>query len=1315
MKNKKTSVAILAILIVLALASPMVSAVVSRVVRNNSYRFTYRLPADMYGGGSDHTCVLTTFKMGEKTGYCLNSYILSEDGREYGTGNPSWENIPARLHRLNQTKQRNIELGTVYGWELSSKSNVDALYTKIFVTQESTDMSVSNVSGSGASLAGYNNWKATINQKIQSYLNVDPSFHGSTNNITVGTTMTLTDSNGVLNEYTITNTPAGLTASISGNKLTVTASDSYAGGTLTLKRLNQFQGTSLYYFVTIPGGIWRQPIITPGIPTPKVATIRFNPLEATGKFRIRKTDASGVALSGATFQLRDFSNIPVVSFTMQSGTYISDDLDPGTYTLTETKAPTGYVLDPAPRQIVIVAGETNDVHYNTPIKNNAQQVKVRITKRGVNNTTLAGAVFEVRRGNTVVDTITTNASGIAASVPLPQGTYTLREITAPLGYALSPDTSITLAGDSTGAAVITHDVVIRDNQTVTEISKKDATTGEELPGATLTVKEKESGDVIETWVSTDTPHVIRGLHQGKTYVLTETIAPLGYALSQDVEFTIDGRNGVTNKVEMKDVVQQVKVRITKRSVDNTTLAGAVFEVRRGNTVVDTITTNASGIAESVPLPQGTYTLREITAPLGYALSPDTSITLAGDNTGFAVITHDVVVRDNQTVTEISKKDATTGEELPGATLTVKEKESGEVIETWISTDTPHVIRGLHQGKTYVLTETIAPLGYALSQDVEFTIDGSNGVLNKAEMKDDLTVTEISKKDATTGEEFPGATLTLKEKETGDVIETWVSTDTPHVIRGLYQGKTYILTETIAPLGYALSQDVEFTIDGSNGVTNKVEMEDDLTVTEISKKDATTGEELPGATLTVKEKESGEAIDTWISMEQPHIIRGLHQGKTYVLTEDLAPLGYALCQDVEFTIKGAHGVINKVEMTDELTVTEISKKDATTGEELPGATLTVKEKESGDVIETWVSTDTPHVIRGLHQDKTYVLTETIAPLGYALSQDVEFTIDGKNGVVNKVEMKDELTVTEISKKDFDSMTELKDAVLILREKESGKYIKIWRTENAPHVIEGLHQGKTYQIIEYKAPLGYALSEIVEFTVDGSNGVTNKVEMTDKLTVTEISKKDATTGEELPGATLTLKEKETGDVIETWVSTDTPHVIRGLHQGKTYVLTEDLAPLGYALSQNVEFTVDGSNGVTNKVEMKDDLTVTEISKKDATTGEELPGATLAVIEKESGEVIESWISTKEPHVIRGLHQGKTYVLQEIEAPDGYIKGEDIEFTIDGSNSAVNTISLENIKMVPKTGETGGDPIFGALVLMIGAAGIIIITRLKQHEKA
>ena len=1016
--KKKLFSAFLALLITLLYFSTFVAAAISYVELDKDFKYTFRLPAGLYGSESDHYTSLTVIRMDSDISYCLNPYILSENGRNYGAGSDSYSIIPARLHNLNATKQRNIELATIYGWELSAKSKADAFYTKIYVGQEATDMEIIAASGPGVSLAGYNNWKAAILKKINSYLKEDPSFHGSRHEITVGGSLALTDTKAILNEYTVTDLPAGLSATISGNKLNLTATKDFAGGTVRLNRLHQYQGISRFYFVTITGGIWRQPIITAAIPTPKVATVRLDPIPATGAFRLKKTDDAGAELSGAQFNLKNSKGNTVLNFTLNSGTYSSPQLEEGIYTLTETKAPRGYVLDSTPRQIQIKGGETNNVYYTTPLKNIPQQIKIRITKTGEDQKPLAGASFEIRQNQKAIMRITTDPRGIAESTPLPQGKYTVSEIKAPLGYTPTQETNVTLSGDESGSASLTQEIKISNEQTLTEISKKDATTGEELPGATLTLKEKETGDVIETWVSTEEAHIIRGLHQDKTYVLTEDLAPLGYALCQDVEFKVEGAHGVTNKAEMIDEL---------------------------------------------------------------------------------------------TVTEISKKDATTGEELPGATLTLKEKESGDIIETWVSTDTPHMIRGLHQDKTYVLTEDLAPLGYALCQDVEFKVEGAHGVTNKAEMIDELTVTEISKKDATTGEELPGATLTLKEKESGDIIETWVSTDTPHMIRGLHQDKTYVLTEDLAPLGYALCQDVEFKVEGAHGVTNKAEMIDELTVTEISKKDATTGEELPGATLTLKEKESGDIIETWVSTDTPHMIRGLHQDKTYVLTEDLAPLGYALCQDVEFKVEGAHGVTNKAEMIDELTVTEISKKDATTGEELPGATLTLKEKESGDIIETWVSTDTPHMIRGLHQDKTYVLTEDLAPLGYALCQDVEFKVEGAHGVTNKAEMIDELTVTEISKKDATTGEELPGATLTLKEKESGDIIETWVSTDTPHMIRGLHQDKTYVLTEDAAPTGYQTAKPVEFTVDGSMAYINFVEIRNEKEPEIVATPLPTTGE------------------------------------------------------------------------------------------------------------------------------------------------------------------------------------------------------------
>jgi len=196
---------------------------------------------------------------------------------------------------------------------------------------------------------------------------------------------------------------------------------------------------------------------------------------------------------------------------------------------------------------------------------------------------------------------------------------------------------------------------------------------------------------------------------------------------------------------------------------------------------------------------------------------------------------------------------------------------------------------------------------------------------------------------------------------------------------------------------------------STSKTLKLEL---TTEVQITKTDATTGKELPGATLTVK-NEKGGVVDTWVSTNEPHVIKGLTPGK-YTLTETIAPEGYELSTEtIEFEVK-ADGTVTKVTMKnkpeekpEEPSKISISKKDITTGEELPGAHLEVKDSE-GNVVEAWVSEDTPHIIEGLKAGK-YTLTETIAPEGYELSTEtVEFTVkedgtvDGDIVMYNKPE-------------------------------------------------------------------------------------------------------------------------------------------------------------------------------------------------------------------------------------------------------------------------------------------------------------------------
>ncbi len=912
MDKKRIYTALLILIFSISIFGSFTAAVVCHREYDNSYKYLYRLPEGMAGSDKDRYNELTTFKMGTRRAFCINPYVLSEDGIDYGEGSASFSIIPSDYHRLTLAKQKRIELAWVYGWELSAQAKRDALYMKILVGELATDQKTKEVVGSAVSLSDYEKWKTEINRRIDSYLNDDPSFHKSSVDIVQGSKIVIEDAKAVLNEYSLTSIPAGITATLTGNLLELKAAPDFSGGQLKLQRLKPYQGESRYFYLVLPNGNKRQPLIAPGIPAPKEAVLELRGLQTKGNFRLKKTDTAGKAIEGVEFKLLNENQAEVLKFVTTKDGYQSSELVTGKYFLVESKAKTNYILDSSAKEIIITANETNSSYFDQPLVNEKQKVRIQIEKKGEGNALLSGVTFDISQGGKLVASIITDNKGIAVSEPLAQGDYTISEKKQPPGYVKANNIELKLQGDDSGKPVLTKEIEIINEKTITEIAKKDAVNGKELPGASLKLIEKESNKLIESWISTDKPHIIRGLEQGKSYILTEDLAPLGYALAQSIEFKIDG-SGVKNKVEMVN---------------------------------------------------------------------------------------------HLTTTEISKKDAVKGEELPGASLKLIEKESNKLIESWISTDKPHIIRGLEQGKSYILTEDLAPLGYALAQSIEFKIDVS-GVKNKVEMVNDLTTTEISKKDAVKGEELPGASLKLIEKESNKLIESWISTDKPHIIRGLEQGKSYILTEDLAPLGYSLAQSIEFTVDGAHSVMNRVEMVNDLTTTVISKKDAVKGEELPGAVLTITAKDTDELIDIWTSTAEPHIIKGLEQGKSYVLTEDLAPLGYSLAQSIEFTVDGSHGVKNKVEMVNELTRTEIIKVDGITGKALSGAKLQLKEKDSGQIIADWTSGPKAHVLTGLKAGSTYIISELTAPDGYEKMVDLEIQIKGDNGYINEIILINEL--------------------------------------------------------------------------------------------------------------------------------------------------------------------------------------------------------------------------------------------------------------------------------------------------------------------
>ena len=194
---------------------------------------------------------------------------------------------------------------------------------------------------------------------------------------------------------------------------------------------------------------------------------------------------------------------------------------------------------------------------------------------------------------------------------------------------------------------------------------------------------------------------------------------------------------------------------------------------------------------------------------------------------------------------------------------------------------------------------------------------------------------------------------------------------------------------------------------------------------------------------------------------------------------------------------------------------------------------------------------------------------------------------------------------------------------------------------------------------------------------------------------------------------FQRDEDGNLVEEWTSTKDVHIIRGLVSGKKYILHEDLAPLGYATASDVTFTVNEDGSVT-KVKMKDEITKVDISKVDATTGKEIEGAKLTLKDKETGKVVESWTSGKEPHRIEGLTVSKTYVLHEDLAPAGYNVASDVEFTISDTGEVQKVVMKDEAK--PVVVKTGDDTDYKSLSALLIASGLLIaavICKIKRGK--
>ncbi|PFD12600.1 hypothetical protein COD84_13430 [Bacillus cereus] len=379
-----------------------------------------------------------------------------------------------------------------------------------------------------------------------------------------------------------------------------------------------------------------------------------------GQFKLLKKDSeSGQLLPGAKFDVIDKDGKVVETIvTDDKGEALSKQLPVGSYTLKEVEAPKGYELSSSSVSVDVEANKVVTVDVVNKKISEKVTGQFEIVKVDAEDKTkvLSDAEFEVYKDGKKVDTLRTDKTGKVVSQKLEPGKYTLKETKAPQGYKLlKEEIEVVVEANKVVEVQVENAKELGSLQVI----KKDSESGTVLAGAEFKLK-NEAGQVVGEAKTTNKDGVVKfeSLVPGK-YTLEETKAPEGYkALEVTVEVNVVANEVVKQEVMNEKAKEEItgQLEITKVDANNTNkiLAGAVFEIWKDGTKIDTLTTNKSGKATSKELEPGDYTLKEIKAPEGYTLS-DKEMKFTISNEKIEVVKLQIT----------NKKDTEKGPEKPG--------------------------------------------------------------------------------------------------------------------------------------------------------------------------------------------------------------------------------------------------------------------------------------------------------------------------------------------------------------------------------------------------------------------------------------------------------------------------------------------------------------------------------------------------------------------------------------------------------------------------------------------------------------------------
>lgn len=1048
---------------------------------------------------------------------------------------------------------------------------------------------------------------------------------------------------------------------------------------------------------------------------PRTIQLNVNWLKV-GSLELTKTNTNKDLVDGAVFNLKSASFDGYdENITVADGKIKVDNLLAGTYRLKEISAPDGYLLDETEYEITINVGETTAV----AVENNEPTGSISLTKE-INTDLTDGKLGDAYlQGNEYKLIARENITNKAGTI-----TYFNKDDVV--------DTKIT----NNEGKLIFDDLHV--GKYYIEESKSNETLV--LNSKDINVDIEYEGQMVSKVLrSTNTDNRVN-MQKIQIHKSGEK----------------DGISGLVKGLQGAEFTFRLKSEVDRVGWDNAE-------------VYDVITTDEDGRANTKYLPYGKYLVRETKTPKDYITAPDFIVSVTKDYSEYADIAQikiiDVNNRPYTTQLKLVKKDLDSGKTvtLNSATFkvkaredivsngkiiykageTVKQKVSGKTYDSFTTSANNVVVPAgsfniendkgtivlpwqLDAGKYYI-DEIKTPTGYlSLENRVEFDVenirdydkDSDGDPILEVVIKNDKPVGKLEVyKDISYG--ILAVPNSLERAHLGDGYDFVDRSDLSKIkfrltakedildiadgsiiyAKGALVGEYNLdrsgyLKVTDLPMGIYELQEIE-TLDGvvldetkyevkfeQTDLTTKVynvtkELVNEPTIVEISKTDVTGEAELPGAKMSVSDDE-GNIIAEWISGENEMVIQGLSVGKTYTLKEELAPLGYVQAKEIKFTVENTTD-IQKVQMIDKVVTV---RKAETNGKAVEGAILQIVSTKTKDIVDQWiVEADGNHNVNGLLAGETYILKEINVPKGYVQANEIEFTVedDNKDQIIEMID----------------------NQVQVVKENENGDLLK----------------GAKLQVVNNKT------NEIIDEWISGRHIFDISEEMKSFLQKGEtindmyIDEEDSsvlyriTPNKDAKDYTLMLQSNGETEYYRIDIEgNETSHLVSGLNQSDEYLLKEVEAPKGYATAATQDLKVDNKDIV---LKMVDEITKIEISKLDITTSKELPGAHLQVSDEE-GNIVDSWISGEEAHMIKGLCVGKTYTLTETIAPDGYQVAQSIEFTVDDTGNVQSVVMYD--ELLPKKVITSDDSNISTYLYIVGLTalffGVLNIKRKKLN---